>query len=64
VTVIETITAGVTVRDVEPEMSPDVAVMMVEPAPVAVANPLEPSALLITAMEVTDELQITDVVIS
>ena len=64
VTVIDKRAAAVTVSVVEPETLPEVAVMLVEPAAAPVANPLEPAALLIVAMELSDGLQFTDVVIS
>ena len=56
--------AAVTVSEVKPETLPEVAIMLVEPTATPVANPLEPAALLIVAMELTDELQRTEVVIS
>jgi hypothetical protein len=43
-------------------MLPDVAVIVVEPVAMAEANPFEPAALLIVAMPVLDELQVTAVV--
>lgn len=64
VTARETSVAGVTVRVVEPETLPDVAVIVVEPAATEVAIPLEPVALLIEAAPVLEELQLTDAVIS
>ena len=54
--------AGGTNRVVEPETFPDVAVIVVVPAAKAVAVPLEPASLLMEATDVTDELQVTDVV--
>ena len=45
-------------------MLPDVAIMPVDPAATLVANPLEPAVLLMVAMEVSDELHSTDVVMS
>jgi len=62
VTAIETRVAGVTVSVVDPEMLPEVAVIIVEPAAAEVANPLEPAALLIVAAPVFDELQVAAVV--
>jgi len=50
----------VTVRVVFTEINPEVAVMVVVPAVRAVARPL----LLTVATEVSDELQVTCVVIS
>ena len=58
----ETSVAGVTVRVVEPDMLPDVAVIVVEPAAIEVANPLEPAVLLIAATVAVDEFHITVVV--
>ena len=60
VTVTEDRIAGVTVRVVFPEIFPEVAVMVAEPAATAVARPL----LLTVATDVLDELQVTCVVIS
>jgi hypothetical protein len=54
--------AGVTVRVVDPDMLPDVAVIVVDPVATGVANPLEPAALLIVATPALDELQVTAVV--
>jgi hypothetical protein len=62
VTARDTSVAGVTVRAVEPETLPDVAVIVVDPAATEVARPLEPAALLIAATPVLDELQVTDAV--
>jgi hypothetical protein len=59
VTARDTSVAGVTVRVVEPEMFPDVAVIVVEPEAAEVARPLEPAALLIAATPVLEELQVT-----
>jgi hypothetical protein len=64
VTVIEPRVAGVTVRVVEPEMLPDVAVIIVVPAATDVAFPFDPAVLLMVATDSAEELQITDVVIS
>lgn len=50
------ITAGVTVKVVEPNMSPTVAVMTVEPVETEVALPVE---LPIVATEVAEELHAT-----
>ena len=57
---IETSVAEVTVSKVPPETPSAVAVMVVEPAPAAVARPLDPAMLLTGATEVDDELQVTD----
>jgi hypothetical protein len=62
VTAIDMSDAGVTVRVVDPDMLPDVAVIVVEPAATDVAKPLEPAALLIAATIAADEFQVTDVV--
>ena len=61
-TAMLTSTAGVTVINAVPEMSPDVAVMVVAPEPlaVAVANPSEPAALETVAVEVTDDDHVTE----
>jgi len=61
---IETSVAGVTVSVVLPEIVPDIALMTVEPASIAVASPLEPSALLAAATLLSDELQTTIAVMS
>ncbi len=55
-------TAEVTVRVVLPETAPDVAVIVTDPAARDVARPLEPAALLIAAIAVFDEFQVTDAV--
>jgi hypothetical protein len=54
--------AGFTVRLVVPEMLPDVALIVAEPAVTDVARPFEPAALLMVATAVLDELQVTDAV--
>jgi hypothetical protein len=59
VIVRETSVACVTVRVVLPEMPPNVAIMVVDPAATGVANPFEPAALLIVAAERDEELQVT-----
>ena len=43
-------------------MFPDVAAIVVVPAAIEIALPLEPAASLITATDSTDELHVTDVV--
>ncbi len=63
-TLIETSVAGVTVRVVLSETEPDVAVIVVVPSATDVARPFEPAALLISATPVSDELQMTDEVMS
>jgi hypothetical protein len=62
VTAIETSAAGVTVKLVDPEIAPKVAVMVTAPWLTELANPLEPDALLIEATPVLEELQVTAVV--
>lgn len=57
---IEARVAGVTVRTVDGEMPPCVAVIVVGPTAVEVACPLEPAALLIVATDGVDEFQVTD----
>jgi len=64
VTVIDTRAAAVTVSEVEPETLPEVAIMLVEPTATPVANPLEPAVSLMVAMELSDDLQFTEVVMS
>lgn len=58
VTAIEDSVAAVTFSVAEPEMVPDVAVMVGKPTPTPVARP----ALVIVALVIFDELQVTDVV--
>ncbi len=55
----ETSVAGVTVRVVDPEMLPEVAVIVAVPAAADTASPLEPAVLLIDATPVLDEFQVT-----
>jgi hypothetical protein len=62
VTTMDTRVAGVTVRVVDPEILPELAVIAVEPAASALANPLEPAALLMVPTAVVAELQVTVVV--
>ena len=52
------VTGAVTVNPVEPEMVPDVALMVALPAATPVANP----ALLMVATAVLEELQVTELV--
>jgi hypothetical protein len=59
VTARDTSVAAVTVRVVDPDMFPDVAVIVVVPAATEAAEPLEPSALLMVATPALDELQVT-----
>lgn len=49
---------------VEPEMLPSVAEMPQYPLDTAVARPFESGVLLMVAIDVSDEVQITDVVTS
>jgi hypothetical protein len=58
VTAMETSFAGVTVNVVDPDILPDVPVIVVEPAVAEVASP----APLMAATDVADELQVTDCV--
>jgi len=62
VTDMDTSVAGVTVSVVDPDMLPDAAVIVVEPAATDVAKPLEPAALLIVATPPVNEPQVTAVV--
>jgi hypothetical protein len=62
VTVMDTSVAEVTVSVDDPDILPDTAVIVVEPAATAVASPLEPAELLTAATAAAEELQITDVV--
>jgi hypothetical protein len=59
-----TSTGGITVSTPVPEMSPDVAVMVVAPDPlaVAVASPCDPAVLETMAVEVTDDDHVTELV--
>lgn len=52
----------VTVKVAVAEMFPDAAVMVVVPAATAAARPMEPEALLMDAIPVLEELQVTVVV--
>lgn len=62
VTIMDTSVAEVTVSAVDPDILPDTAVIVVEPAATEVASPLEPAELLTAATAAADELQLTDVV--
>jgi hypothetical protein len=55
----DTSVAGFTVRVVDPDMLPDVAVMVLVPAATEVARPFEPVVLLIDATLVLEEFQAT-----
>jgi len=59
---IDTNVACVTVSVVEPEMLPEVAVIVVDPVAPDVASPCEPAVLLIVAAPVLEELQMTEAV--
>jgi len=59
VTPIDTNVAGVTLSDVDPEMLPSDAVMVLDPCAAAVATPFDPAALLMLATAVEDEFQAT-----
>ncbi len=58
----ETSVAGVIVSVVDPDMLPNVAVIVVVPAAPETAKPLEPAALLMAATPAADVLQATAVV--
>ncbi len=62
VTAIDTRVAVVTVSAVEPEMLPSVARIVVDPAATDAAKPFVPAELLIVAIPVLEELQVTEVV--
>jgi len=62
VTWIETSCAGVTLRRVDPDMAPDLAVIVVGPTAAGVARPCVPAALLIVAAAVALEDHVTCVV--
>ena len=57
---MDTSVAVVTVNVVLPEISPDVAVIVVMPANSEVASPLKPAALLMVAIAGTEDVQVTD----
>lgn len=56
--------AAVTLKEVEPKISPEVAVTVVVPAESACADPFEAVSLLIVAIEGSDELHVTKEVTS
>ena len=60
VTAIETRVAAVTVREVDPVMEPEVAVIVVVPTPAPDTRPCVPELLLIVATLGLDELQVTE----
>ena len=59
-----TLIAGplVTLRVVDPETLPSTAVIVVVPVATDVARPFVPAALLIVAIEISDDVQLTAVV--
>ena len=59
VTIMEVSVALVTVSVAVPTMFPEVALIVVEPAPTALARPEVPAVLLIVATAPADELQLT-----
>lgn len=61
---IDSSTACVTVSDVDPEMPPEIAVIVVEPTALDVASPLEPGVLLMVETEVFEEFHVADEEIS
>ena len=64
VTAMDVSVAAVTINVVEPETLPSVAVMAVLPTASGAARPLESAALLMVALLVLEELQVTDAVMS
>ena len=64
VTSIDTRVAEVTVRAVEADTAPKVAVIVVEPGLVAVVTPFEPGVLLIAATPPAEEVHVTKAVMS
>ena len=62
VNAIETNVVAVTVKLLEPETAPLVALMLLEPTKRAITNPLEPAALLTPATLLFVEAQVTCVV--
>ena len=59
VTVMEIKAGCPTVRFVEEEIEPEVAVMLAVPTPALVANPFVPELLLTIATRAADELHVT-----
>ena len=55
-------TSAVTVRTAEPEILPDLAVIVVVPTAFEVAFPFDLAALLMVATDLAEELQVTDAV--
>ena len=64
VTAIDTSSAAVTVNVVEPEINPDAAVIVVDPAALALARPSEPPEFEIVAMPSSEDDQVTEAVMS
>jgi hypothetical protein len=62
VTAMDTSVAEVTVSVVDPDLPPDIALIVVEPAVAEVASPLDPAELLMAATAAVDEYQVTAVV--
>ena len=62
VTAMDTRVAEVTVKVVEPETLPRLALMVVFPTPAAELSPSVPAALEMVATNFTDEAQVTEVV--
>ena len=62
VTSIETSVAAVTVSVVEPEIAPEVAVIVVEPTALELARPSEPTAFEIVATPSSEDDHVTDAV--
>ncbi len=60
--VADPVAGAVTESVAVPEALPEAAVMVVVPAAIPVASPLDPTALLIEATPVLDELQVTEAV--
>jgi len=63
-TVIEISAAALTVKDVEAEIGPDAAEILELPLATLVAKPRLPAALLMVAIEPSDESQRTEPVMS
>ena len=62
VTPRDTRVAAVTVKFVDPDMAPSVAVIAVAPGVTVLANPFDPGVLLTDATVPTDELHVTELV--
>ena len=63
VTIIDANVGGVTVKVTDAEViAPNVAVIPLVPAATGEATPLEPTALLIVAIELVAEVQVTEAV--